>query len=539
MNPFLKKISKYQKILFFLLAIVCGILILAPTHNFQPLIAQGDHGRDLYAFEQTLHGAKPYQDYWWVYGPLMPYYYALSYKLLGVSIQSVLIAEIFLKICSGLIFYGILSLFFSAGFAFLGALWLFLFHPVFFHTYNHAGAITCQLAIFFFLCSYLRNLNRRYIFPAVITALVLCLIKINFGLFNLLALLISLMIIDLTKKKNLANKKIYLWSLFLVPTMACLIYWAFFLKGLPLYAIRQCIPVLGNDQPHHTPALQTFFIFLKDEFFLFFSGWISISFTFLIVSFTTIFLVKKPQDTKEKEFKKNILLLLASLLIFIFLNLHEFLASGVPYRALWIKPFKTLFIFIIMGTGIKQFQRPIRILLYGTLITMICLFTMNWHKEITLVKNPEHSFQFGKTDIYIQNSPSWLLTVQETVRYLKTHLGPNDNLFALPYDPIYYFLLEKTSPTRQLIFFDHIHIPGEQELGIIAQLEKKNVTYIVLSNRRDARELGLGTFGKTYCPLLASYIKKNFIVVETIGDWKNEPGWAWNYGTTILKRIQK
>lgn len=539
MDQFFKKISQHQRILFFLLAVICGILILAPTHNFQPLIAQGDHGRDLYAFEQTLHGARPYQDYWWVYGPLMPYYYAASYKLLDVSIQSVLIAEIFLKICSGLIFYGILSLFFSAGFAFLGALWFLFFHPIFFHTYNHTGAITCQLAIIFFICAYLKNLDRRYIIAAMMTSLVLCLIKINFGLFNLLALLLSFTIIDLKKKNNFTNKKIYLWSLILVPAIACLIYWAVFLKGLPLYAIRQCIPILGDDQPHHTPALQTFLFLLKSQFFLFFSGWVNITFTVVVTSLAAVFLIRKPQDAKEKEFKINILLTLASLLIFILLNLHEFLASGISYRDLWIRPFKTLFIFMILGAGIRQFQRPIRILLCGTLLTTLCVFIMDWHLQVALVKNPEHSFRFGKTDVYIQNSPDWLLTVRETIRYLKTHLGPNDNLFALPYDPIYYFLLEKTSPTRQLIFFDHIHIPGEQELGIVAQLEKKNVNYIVLSNRRDAKELGLGTFGKTYCPLLASYIKKNFVVVETIGDWKGEPGWAWNYGTTILKRIQK
>ena len=83
MNDFLKffkSFSRFQKYVFFLLTLIGGILIYFPAHNYQPLLAQGDHGRDLYAFDQTIHGAKPYRDYWWVYGPLMPYYYALFFK---------------------------------------------------------------------------------------------------------------------------------------------------------------------------------------------------------------------------------------------------------------------------------------------------------------------------------------------------------------------------------------------------------------------------------------------------------------------------
>ena len=73
---------------------------------------------------------------------------------------------------------------------------------------------------------------------------------------------------------------------------------------------------------------------------------------------------------------------------------------------------------------------------------------------------------------------------------------------------------------------------------IISQLENKKVNYILLSNRIDAKEQGLGTFGKTYCLILAKYIGENFEVVATFGDWQNDPGWAWNHGTKILKRIK-
>jgi hypothetical protein len=54
-----------------------GLFLLLPGVQSQPFIATGDHGRDLYAAAAILQGEVPYRDFWWVYGPLMPYYYAL------------------------------------------------------------------------------------------------------------------------------------------------------------------------------------------------------------------------------------------------------------------------------------------------------------------------------------------------------------------------------------------------------------------------------------------------------------------------------
>ena len=39
------------------------------------------------------HGKLPYKDFWWVYGPLMPYYYGLFYKIFGMHITSVLLGR--------------------------------------------------------------------------------------------------------------------------------------------------------------------------------------------------------------------------------------------------------------------------------------------------------------------------------------------------------------------------------------------------------------------------------------------------------------
>ena len=72
---------------------------------------------------------------------------------------------------------------------------------------------------------------------------------------------------------------------------------------------------------------------------------------------------------------------------------------------------------------------------------------------------------------------------------------------------------------------------------MIAELEKNHVNFVLVSSRAFVRqEPGLGFLGTSYCPLIGKYINDNFIPIARFGDWTNEPGWAWNHGTLIMKR---
>ena len=66
--------ARHKKNIFFCLTCLLGIVVLYPFIDYQPIMATGDHGRDLYAARVALEGRVPYRDYWWVYGPAMPYY---------------------------------------------------------------------------------------------------------------------------------------------------------------------------------------------------------------------------------------------------------------------------------------------------------------------------------------------------------------------------------------------------------------------------------------------------------------------------------
>jgi hypothetical protein len=198
---------------FFLLALLAGIVILWPSTNFQDWLSTGDHGRDLDAFEQTLNGKIVYQDYWWVYGPLMPYYYAIFYKLLGINIHSVLIGKFVIELSAGLLCFFALSRLFQPLTAFMAALWFWGFQQDFFFTYNHVGGIAVITAVIFCLLSYIKERRIETLWWGVAWCFVLAMVKVNFGLSSLGALMAAAFIVDRSYKVPFTSaKKLFYFS---------------------------------------------------------------------------------------------------------------------------------------------------------------------------------------------------------------------------------------------------------------------------------------------------------------------------------------
>ena len=103
------------KTIFLLLTLLTAGIFVWPELNFQDLLSQGDHGRDLYAFDAVTHGKLPYKDFWWVYGPLMPYYYGLFFKIFGVHMTSVFLGRALLVVMCSCLFLFIRRLHYVAG----------------------------------------------------------------------------------------------------------------------------------------------------------------------------------------------------------------------------------------------------------------------------------------------------------------------------------------------------------------------------------------------------------------------------------------
>ena len=219
--------------------------------------------------------------------------------------------------------------------------------------------------------------------------------------------------------------------------------------------------------------------------------------------------------------------------------LHEFILSGIYFRTYWANPVGLILIFLFIGLGMRSLSRGIQKLIIVTLFILLSLQIRQNLSALEFYKSPQNYFSHKKAQIYCLNPHSWMDTVTKTTEFLEKNLSKDEYFFALPYDPIYYFLTDHQSPTRQLVFFKFTNIPEQQQLDVIHDLESHKVNWILISNRYESYEQGFGVFGLTHCTLLAHYIDQNFKQVAQFGDWTNEGGWVENHGTRIYKRISK
>lgn len=515
---------------FFIITLTTSGLILWPGINYMPHLSLGDHGKDLYAFECVLHGMVPYRDFQWIYGPLMPYYYAPFLLCFGHYLPSILLAEILLKLLCGIMVFEIIRTLAKPAWACLAALWFLNFYPFFFYTFNHTGGILFLLLTALCLLKYISLRQDRFLYFGLSSIFLLCFVKLNFGLAALAALVFS---VFLTKKiLGTRPKKIfYILSFLVLPLTVAAIYFLL-VHDLPVYEIRQSLPYLREEQQYKTPlsSLPSLIGFVVNNDFM--ASWGCLSMIFVLAAYYLTF--KKRRDPSNRK----TLLTLSVLLIFYAVTLHEFLIDGTAFHYHWAKPFSILIMFMSMAVVFKRSPKILPAVLSAALLLLIGRDLAQQDKYAKRFKNFDHYLFSDKGKIFIGNEPSWIVTVETTVLFLKENLKSQETFLALPYEPLYYYLTQKTSPAREVMFTEHANIPPEQERDIISRLVSKKVNWVLLSNRKTSREEGLGIFGVTYCPILAKYIKANFEVVLKLGEWNREGGWAWDHGVMILKRTK-
>ncbi len=530
--PFLKQ---HSKCLVLLLVLGAGILITAPFAHFQDFLSQGDHGRDLYAAQAVYRGELPYKDFWWVYGPLMPYYYGLFFKIFGTHIGSMILGKLILRILGGiLICLGLMEVSSTLA-AFLCACWFMLFQQDFFFTYNHLGGIVMVLGVAFCLLSYIQKNSSKAAWGALGFILLLCLIKINFGLAALAVCVITVGVCDLVLNRA-RGPYFYIVALIGLPLLVFIIYWSL-LKGLSVTEMRQCLPYMEGDQPYTMSPWAAISNFLQITLRTITSNWTNLTFAVIInaSALRCIYLFTKNKLPGLR--RTTLALALGMLCLFYVANFHEYLKSGVWYRGFWAQPLSIMITFLLIDVATQSIPKIARKIVFTFLAGLAIYCWILVGRQLIASKTESQRLSLPRGDIYLTNSSSWITTVEQTTQFLNKTLKANELFFALPYDCLYYYLTDKKTPTRQLIFFEHIKIPITQEKSVIAELEKNHVNYVLLSSRASVRqEPGLGFLGTSYCPLIGKYIQDNFVPIARFGDWSNEPGWAWNHGTLILKR---
>jgi len=547
------------------------MLYFWPTLHYQHILSQEDHGRDLYTFAQIAQGKHLYQDMWWEYGPLMPYYYALFNILFGLKISSVLLGCALVKIFACLFFYLASCEVMAASWAFVGVCFFMQQQQDFFYTYNHFAGIVLFLMLLWLIFKHLHHRDPNLKFWSLAICLVIGFIKINFGFSSLVATLLSFTAIDIYhSRKNKINPNIfsptfYITGILAVPIVWGLIYY-FLVKGLTLNEINQCLPYFGASRTIIATPYQSLSGYWNQNIINFLNDWISFLDAALLGLQTPVQLLNPPtllltfiailklliypliygsaittfyiSMTKRFEAKRSEFWLVQLILwIFIILNFHEFIVSNTWYRSFWSQPFILFFLFFMISTASAFAHRRYRYLAGGLCICLCMLIALNEWIATKSSSTPDKFLTAKSGQIYVGNDAAWVNTVNTVTAYLNKNLSQKELFFAIPCDSLYYYLTNKPGPSRQTIFFNSFHIPPQQELSIIRELQKNKVNYVLLSNRIKSGSPELGEFGRTYCPAIYRYIWDNFSPVYRYGgNWKAAAGWMNNHGIILLKR---
>ncbi|MGE0269456.1 MAG: hypothetical protein AB7S78_13480 [Candidatus Omnitrophota bacterium] len=522
-----------------LLTIVFGLVYLAPFVNYQPFLSTGDHGLNLYNARAVLAGQRPYHDFHWFYGPLMLYYSAFCLKIFGIGIQGILMGSVILKLISGLLVFALCSLYISPFLAFGAAAWFWLFNFDFFYTYNHTGGITLSLAVLYCLFLHFKSDRLRYLILGSLACAGLGMIKVNLGFCGIFCLNAGAVLNRLIVQKKFSPGLTYYLaaSSLVLPVFVIAANWMFII-GLPFYVIRQCYQYFGNDTQawEYTSPLQAV-VKLKD----YLVGRVGphkdlAAFSLASAGALIFFVIQTARSFKRPEHQREGLLVITTVVMFTVCFLHEYLLSGVIFRAFWAQPFLFVLMFLSIGLAAAPFPRRVQSIVFLILFALIGTRGAQKTVLINSLKNRDQFLALERANIYVGNSHDWIYTVTRAARYLEKNLGPDDSIFVLPYDPLYYFLLDKPSPTRQLAILSFVNIPDEQERSIVDDLKKNKPQWVLLSNRAAADLQGTGQLGVTYGKMIGQYIKENYSVEKEFGNWDGVAGWTSNHAVRILRR---
>jgi hypothetical protein len=533
--------------------VLSAFFIYWPTMDTLPYLVQGDTGRDLYAYQKAANGALVYRDFWWNYGPLMPYYYALFFKVFGDSIHSIILGRIVLNVLSGCVIYFSLSLFTARIVAILGALWFWVFNQDFTYTFSHTGGVLLILLIIFFvLRSFIHENKKDYLFISACLFL-LFLVKINMGFAATFAVALSVLLVNYMRScGNSASLKASDLLYLIVPTFLMIVIYGFFLWGLPGYYIKQCFPFFPGYDPAKMSIFKSMVVFFKkivldlmtDESSIntlsFFSKkeLVLIKWFLFISSSCWLLVMSIYRSGFIAVYRKHFLGVLI-IVIFIIMSAHEFLLSGTLYRLWWVTPASILFIFFLVGTMLQTLGFRTKLFLCGLITALIFQGLMYRFEYKRLVIEPSKNFlPIKKACVYVGNSSEWLGTVLKTVDFIDRNLAQGEPFLMLPYEPLFFYLTGRSSPVPEIIFFDHLYIPREQEERIISDMNIKKVRFILISTRSESFEKGLGFLGITYCPVLGEYIKRNFVLVRKFGNCEKQGSWIEPIGINIYQRVK-
>ncbi len=524
-----------------LLCLVINFFLNFPTLSVQHGFSPGDAGINLYAVDAVVKGKIPYQDFYWQYGPLMLYYNALFFKLLGAQIQSLIWGRVILKTLFSGVFFMAARRIMPPWASLLAALAFGVFTPDFMHNFSHYGGICMEVGVLWAMLSYSQSDQEKYIWWAALFVLLLGFIKINFGVVMLAGAGINLILWDVLKYKKFSIRQLAVYGYLLI---GIILVWVFihflFLKNLSIHEIKQSFPFFkGYSTCYVNRSIPDGFISIFNTaiFNIRQNGRDAVIAGLALIAFIRVVISIVLQKSWTGPRHRDYFLIIITMLILAVLSYHEFIMGGIDYEAYWVKPF-TIMILAYLITEASVISGPFLRRTVFILVAGIIGFQawQNW-KFLERYKDKAYFFAHRGMNIYVIEATKDIKSMVDTENYIEQNIPQDKLFFVFPSDALYYFLSGHPAPSRLLYMFKAINITPAQEIDLIRSLERQKVEYIIQGSVCYAGFGQWGKFGRDYGLIFDKYIKEYYQEVARFGEWSPNPeDYIGGMGTRIFKK---
>jgi hypothetical protein len=510
---------KQSPIVIGLVALLSLLWISFKTPDPLFFMADPDGGHQLAGANQILlFGEHPFIDFRSTYGPLVFYMSALGQLLSGGRI----IGEILLLIIGYTIAYVLLfKLLWKASrrlevALFFTALALFLI-PRIYKYYIVLGPVL----VLFLAWNYIEKPSKISLWLMAFAIAVTGLFRPDFGLYSAVCGIVTVASRPAPMRTVIAKRLLSLIGAIVACASPWLL-WALFNNGLGNYFYDS---LLGAPRHAAGLALPTVNLQLEGSLFSPENGkFLLLKFFWLQAILLTVFLIVRRKHFVEQAWRQ----------IFSTSVLASLAMIQASHRAdyshlLQAIPISLVLCAWLVGLAIDQLrknsnlQRFFAALGLSTLTAIsVLLISLNWQINSSTQFNPSHlldSFQ-----VYSRSKESFLNEMEEkypgnwysaTVQHIKTCTQPSQRILAIPFLTTLYYLSDRGFGSGQMLFAPGYFSTSNDQLRSIERMNQQEVAMTIeipgyKYDNRDDRQI------EQYIPLVAHYLRKNFVEIEQI-----------------------
>ena len=495
-----------------------------------------DEGGLAYGALRSLNGEIPLVDFGFDgYPPGRYFLTAVFFKIFGVNLASIRLLFVILTSITVILFYHISKNIMDKNFAVISTL-LLLSAPSMY--YNRLFPI-CTVINIYFINRYINSARKFDFSLSILVAFLTLLFKTEIGVVSIFILMLVLIIkaIHGHKKHSFSFKELHfnykiLISMIVVFAVASIV--GAIMINLPAKAYKfvfQMSSIWGNPFPSLLPAPGKGFPSFKEFFDL------SLFYLPIIVYIATAILLFKRKLFSEQDIVLNKSNMQVFVLLLFGIGTYglvvwrvgfDNLIRVLPVFYILLCYFLYLFYRKIIGTGIymnrsasksavRNFIISIPILLFPALF----IVNLNFHHgfyagSIGELRNNHIYINLNRARIFAH--PLEAIWIEDIVSYIKQTTKEDEPIFALPLNPIWYFLSERKNPTAYDWVLPQTIKVLDEEQKIVDQL-KKNIPKLIIYadiaiDGKEERRLS------NYAPKVFEFILKNYKLEKIAGPFQ-------------------